>query len=153
MLRGYCSRHRKLWDENLCYVQHAYNHTKHSSTQRSPFETCFGFIPRSPLDFVFEKDIAVAEYSDVDKATRFIKQMQKIHQAVQEQLEKSQAKYKARHHKHRLEHNFQVGDQFWLYISKDRMQGEEKKLKPITYGPFKVLEKIGENDFHLDLPA
>ena len=33
------------------------------------------------------------------------------------------------------------------------MQGEGKKLKPIRYGPFKILEKIGENTFHLDLPA
>ena len=33
------------------------------------------------------------------------------------------------------------------------MQGEGKKLKPIRYGPFKILEKIGENAFRLDLPA
>ena len=33
------------------------------------------------------------------------------------------------------------------------MQGEGKKLKPIRYGPFRILEKIGENYFHLDLPA
>ena len=33
------------------------------------------------------------------------------------------------------------------------MQGEGKKLKLIRYGPFKILEKIGENSFHLDLPA
>ena len=33
------------------------------------------------------------------------------------------------------------------------MQGEGKKLKPIRYGPFKVLEKIGENAFRLDLAA
>jgi len=69
---------------------------------------------------------------------------------VQEQLEKSQVKYKARHDKHRVEHNF---DQVWLYIDKDRMKGEGKKLKPIRYGPFKVLEKIGENAFCLDLPS
>ena len=54
---------------------------------------------------------------------------------------------------HRVEHSFQVGDQVWLYISKDRMQGEGKKLKPIRYGPFKILDKIGENDFRLDFPA
>jgi len=105
------------------------------------------------LDFVFGKDIAVGGHSDVDKATKFIEQIQEIHQALQEQLEKSQAKYKARHDKHQMEHSFQVGDQFWLYINKDRMQGEGKKLKPIRYGPFKILEKIGENAFHLDLPA
>jgi len=52
-----------------------------------------------------------------------------------------------------MEHSFQVGDQVWLYISKDRMQGEVKKLKPIRYGPFKILEKIGENAFRLDLPT
>ena len=33
------------------------------------------------------------------------------------------------------------------------MQGEGKKLKPIRYGPFKILEKIGENAFRLELPA
>ena len=33
------------------------------------------------------------------------------------------------------------------------MQGKGKKLKPIRYGPFKILEKIGENDFFLDFPA
>jgi len=72
---------------------------------------------------------------------------------VQEQLERSQAKYKARHDKHRIENSFQVGDHVWLYINKDRMQGEGKKLKPIRYGPYKILEKIGENTFRLDLPA
>ena len=134
-------------------MQHAYNREKHSCTQRSPFETCFGFIPRSPLDFFFGKDTMVARHSDVDKATRFIEQIQEIHQVVQEQLEKSQAKYKARHDKHRMEHSFQVGDQVWLYISKDRMQREGKKLNPIRYGPLRILEKIGENSFFLDLPA
>ena len=105
------------------------------------------------MDFVFGKDRAVDGHSDVDKATKFIEQIQEIHQPVQEQLEKIQAKYKARHDKHQMEHSFQVGDQVLLYITKDRMQGEGKKLKPIRYGPFKILENIGENTFHLDLLA
>ena len=33
------------------------------------------------------------------------------------------------------------------------MQGEGKKLKPIRYEPFRILEKIGENAFRLDLLA
>ena len=79
LLRGYCRKHPKHWDEHLCYVQHAYNRAKNSSTQRSPFETCFGFTPKSPLDFVFGKDIAVDGHNDVDKATKFIQQIQEIH--------------------------------------------------------------------------
>ena len=76
-----------------------------------------------------------------------------IHQIVQEKLEKSQGKYKARHNKHHGHHQFQVGDEVWLYISKERLQGEGKKLKPIRYGPFTILEKIGNNAFKLDLPS
>ena len=73
LIRGYCNKHPKLWDEHLCYVQHVYNQAKNSSTQRSPFETCLGYLPKYPLDFVFGKDIAVDRLNDVDKATKFIK--------------------------------------------------------------------------------
>ena len=31
------------------------------------------------------------------------------------------------------------------------MKGEGKKLKPIRYGPFTILEKIGTNSFRLEL--
>ena len=40
----------------------------------------------------------------------------------------------------------------WLHINKERMKGEGKKLNPIRYGPFTILEKIGTNDFRLELP-
>jgi hypothetical protein len=32
------------------------------------------------------------------------------------------------------------------------MQGEGKKIKPIRYGPFKILDKIGTKAFQLELP-
>jgi hypothetical protein len=79
LLREYFNKHPKLWDEHLCYVQHAYNRAKNSSTQRSPFETCLGYLPKYPLDFVFGKDIAVEGHSDVDRATKFIEQIQLVH--------------------------------------------------------------------------
>ena len=91
-------------------------------------------------------------HSDVDKAKRFIKQIQLVHQIVQGQLENSQSKYKVRHDKHRIDHDFQVGDKVWLHISKERLQGGGKNLKPIRYGPFNIMEKIGNNTFRLDFP-
>ena len=33
------------------------------------------------------------------------------------------------------------------------MTGEGKKLRPIRYGPFRIIKKIGTNAFHLDLPS
>jgi hypothetical protein len=84
LLRAYCSKHPKLWDEHLHYVQHVYNRAKHSSTQMSPFEACFGYFPKSPLDFIFRKDIVVDGQYDIDRAEKFIEQIQSIHQVVQE---------------------------------------------------------------------
>ena len=52
-----------------------------------------------------------------------------------------------------MDRNFQVGDEVWLHISEQRFQGEVKKLKPIQYGQFKILEKICNNAFRLDFPS
>ena len=51
-----------------------------------------------------------------------------------------------------MDHYLQVGDQVWLHISKEQLAGEGKKLKPLRYGPFTILDKVGNNAFQLDLP-
>lgn len=84
LLRGYCRKHPKLWDGHLYYIQHAYNWAKHSSTNTSPFEACFGYFPKSHLDFILEKDVAIDGHSDIDKDHIFIERIQLIHQQVQE---------------------------------------------------------------------
>ena len=33
------------------------------------------------------------------------------------------------------------------------MKGEGKNLKPIRYGPFKILKQVGNNAFQLDFPS
>ena len=87
LLHGYCGKHPKLRDEHLHYIQHAYNHSKHSSTQVSPFEACFSYFPKSPLDFIFGKYIAVDGHSDVDKAKHFIEQIQLTSKSIKATIE------------------------------------------------------------------
>ena len=70
------------------------------------------------MDFSFGKDV-VDGHHDADKDLNFIQRIQAVQQAVQEQLEKSQEKYKSRHDKHRVDHQFQVGDRVWLHITKE----------------------------------
>ena len=84
LLRGYCRKHPKLWDEQLHYIHHTYNRENNSSTQTSPFEVCFGYLPKYPLDFIFGKNVAIDGLSDIDKARNFIEKIQIIHQQVQE---------------------------------------------------------------------
>ena len=33
------------------------------------------------------------------------------------------------------------------------MQGDGKNIKPICYGPFKIIKQVGNNAFQLDLPS
>ncbi|GKC77824.1 hypothetical protein Tco_1128598 [Tanacetum coccineum] len=87
------------------------------------------------------------------KAQKFLDKIRKIHKEVEGQLHRSQQKYKERHDRHQIRGNFQEGDLVWLHLGKDRLKGEGKKLKPIRYGPFRILEKIGENACKLELPA
>ena len=82
LLLRYCGKHPKLWDGNLHYIQHAYNRSKHSSMQVSPFEAYLVYFSKSPLDFIFDKDIAVDELSDLEKAKHFIEQIHLVHQRV-----------------------------------------------------------------------
>lgn len=90
-LRGCCSKHLKLLDEPLHYIQHAYNWVKNSSTNTSFLDVCFGYFPKSYLDFILEKDVAINGHCDIDKVCMFIERTQLIHQQVQEQLEKVKA--------------------------------------------------------------
>jgi hypothetical protein len=97
-LRGYYGKHPKVWDEQIPYVHHAYNLALYSSTQCYPFETCFGYLPKVPLDFMYEE-------INEDRSRNFIQRIQQVHQAIKEHLEKTQAQYKSRHDKHRVDHH------------------------------------------------
>jgi len=81
-----------------------------------PFETYFGSLPKDPFDMVFGREDGSSGRDDRDKMQQFIQWIQLIHQAIQEQWERSQACSKARHDKHRVNHQFQVGEKVWFHI-------------------------------------
>jgi hypothetical protein len=45
----------------LIFPQHFYNRAVHTSTSKSPFGTCFGYFPPSPLDVVYGHQGGVRE--------------------------------------------------------------------------------------------
>jgi hypothetical protein len=64
------------------------------------------------------------------------------------------AKYKISGHKGRKQLDFELGDMIWLHLRKEWFPDLRKsKLMPRADSPFKVLEKINENAYKLDLPA
>lgn len=84
LLRGYCGKHTKMWDEQFPYVQYAYNCGIHSSTLKTLFEIRLVYLPRSPLDFSLGEKSEDIGKDDADKARNFIQRIQQIHKVVQE---------------------------------------------------------------------
>jgi hypothetical protein len=49
---------------------------------------------------------------------------------------------------------FEQGDLVWVHLRKDRFPAQRKsKLQPRADGPFKVLERINDNAYKIDLPS
>jgi hypothetical protein len=58
--------------------------------------------------------------------------------------------------RHRIEHNFEVGDLVLLRLQPYRQSSLKKsgaeKLKPRFYGPYKIMHQIGDFSYELELP-
>ena len=67
-------------------------------------------------------------------------------------MTQAQKKYKEASDRHRVDHSFQVRDRVWLYLPKERFKEKERKIKPLRYGPYLIIEQLGANAFLLDLP-
>ena len=77
-----------------------------------------------------------------------------MHSQVRTQIENSNKKYKARVDRHRKKVVFKEGDLVWIHLRKARFPtGRYGKLQPRADGPFRVLEKINDNAYKVDLPG
>jgi hypothetical protein len=58
---GHNHKNSKTWDENMIYIYKSYNILFQTFIGKSPFETCFGYFPPSPLDVLYGKQEGVRE--------------------------------------------------------------------------------------------
>jgi hypothetical protein len=77
-----------------------------------------------------------------------------LHEQTQTNIAAANAKYQVVGSKGRKLITFEPGDMVWLHLRKDRFPTlRRSKLMPRAAGPFKVLTKINDNAYILDLPA
>jgi len=139
-----------MWEDCLPHIEFAYNRSMHSTTKMCPFQIVYGFLPHAPIDLM---PLPSSEKLNFDATTR-AELMLKLHETTKENIERMNAKYKLAGDKGRKELKFEHGDLVWLHLRKDRFPELRKsKLLPQPDGPFKVLEKINDNAYKLELPA
>ena len=150
LLRCLVGDNKKQWDLALPQAEFAYNRSTHSSTGRSPFLVVYGCNPFTPLDLAPLPEVTNYNAEGSDRA----EQIKLLHEQVRDQITKHNLQYQARANKHRRKVVFQVGDLVWIFLRRARFpQGRFAKLQARADGPFRVLERINDNAYKLDLPG
>jgi len=78
-------------------------------------------------------------------------------EVIRQQLLRAQQRMKSQADKHRSERSFQVGDLVYLklqpYIQQSVQARGNQKLAFRFFGPYKILQRVGEVAYKLDLPS
>ncbi|XP_010451581.1 PREDICTED: uncharacterized protein LOC104733723 [Camelina sativa] len=131
-------------------IEFAYNQAVHSSTKKSPFEVAYGFKPLTPLDLL---TLPPEETKNQDGAAR-AELVKTLHEEVRANIEQRNEQYARFLNRGRKPMLFKPGDWVWLHLRPERFQQKQKdKLSPHGDGPFRVIEKINDNAYRLELPG
>jgi len=153
-LRSFVDVDQRNWDVLLPELQTAVNDAKCESTGFSPFYMNNGRLRRGKLDAELEAD-GVAERGAYPGAVAIAEKVRKAGVDAREGIERAQAKQRADSARGRREGDIGKGD--WVLLANKNMrldgEGRARKLEPLYFGPYEVLEMKGSNAAKLRLPA
>ena len=150
MIKIYCSEVGSAWDEFLPLLEFAYNSAENSTTKQTPFYLDLNYHPRSPLDIS-----CTFNETKVDAALDIQNQIFQNLQRARDLITQSQITQAIYHDQNRQLPNFSVGD--WVKIDSKfypRLTPNSASLKQSHryIGPFRILRKVSENSFELEIP-
>jgi hypothetical protein len=89
-------------------------------------------------------------HNDAKQRAEFIL---KMHETTKHNIEKMTEKYRVAGSRGRKEMKLELGDLVWLHLRKECFPDLRKsKLMPRVNGPIKIIEKINDNAYKLELP-
>ena len=148
MLRAICQEREKQWDLAIPIAEFAYNSSVHRSTGCSPFSLVYTKVPSAVFDVTYVPN------GMNTRAATFVEDVAQILEDVKSRLRKVYSKEKELKDAHRREVIFAPGDDVLVHFRKERLPASlsGNKLQPKRFGPYKVLRKIGDNAYVIDLP-
>lgn len=136
-LRNFINYQQDNWVSLLPFAEFSFNNSINASTKTSPFMANYGFNPR--MDFL-----------NLDNA--YVKDINEVLEKLKDNLSKAQERQKFYADKKRIDKNFKINDLVLLNTKNIRTTRPSKKLDLKKIGPFKVLAKIGNASYRLELP-
>jgi hypothetical protein len=149
-LRCFVSSCPKKWPSWLSLTEYWYNTSFHTAIQCSPFKALYGHSPR-------HFGISVADSCSVSSLDEWMKDRQLMTEVIKLHLHRATVRMKQQADKGRSEHSFEVGDLVFLriqpYIQSSLAPRASQKLSFRFFGSFKVLQRVGNVAYRLELPS
>lgn len=149
IIRCLCSDRPKQWDMALAPAEFAFNNVVNRTTGKTPFEIVYQRPPQHTLDLIPLPKLP--GYSIAAK--HLAEHIEEVQSEVVRNLQASNAKYKEAADLKRRHKVFAEGDLVMVHLRKERFPaGTYNKLQPKRIGPCKILRKINDNAYVIDLP-
>ena len=135
------------WDDLCPVIEFSLNSHPNRSTGFSPFYLNFGYHPVTPADLLTCED-----ESSVESVSRFTQRLHSIFAKAKEHLHVAQEQQRRYYDRRHRPAEFDVGQYVLLSTKNLRIRGTPAKLQRRFVGPFKILERIGNQAYRLQLP-
>jgi transposase InsO family protein len=138
------------WIKWLTLAKYWYNTSFHSALGKSPFEVFYGRSPR-------QLGLSSVNTCSVPDVHAWLEERQLMQDLLRQHLDRVRLRMKHYADKNRSERVFAMGDSVYLklqpYVQSSVALRAHHKLLFKYYGPYAVLERIGEVAYRLDLPT